>query len=78
VTRIALLGEFDPVFPPHQATIAVCTHSATALREHVAPTWISTAELTVDSLRDFSALWIAPGSPYQESAQHTRRHPTCA
>jgi CTP synthase (UTP-ammonia lyase) len=65
VTRIALLGEFDPAFPPHQATIDACTHSATALREHVAPTWISTAELTVDSLRDFSALWIAPGSPYK-------------
>ena len=65
MTRIALLGEFDPAFPPHQATIAACTHSATALREHVAPKWISTAELTVDSLRDFSALWIAPGSPYK-------------
>jgi CTP synthase (UTP-ammonia lyase) len=36
-----------------------------ALREHVTPTWISTADLTVDGLRDFSALWIAPGSPYR-------------
>jgi CTP synthase (UTP-ammonia lyase) len=65
VTRIALLGEFDPAFPPHQATMAACTHSAMALREHVAPKWISTADLTVDRLRDFSALWIAPGSPYR-------------
>ena len=65
MTRIALLGEFDPAFPPHQATIAACTHSAMALREHVAPTWISTADLTVERLRDFSALWIAPGSPYR-------------
>jgi CTP synthase (UTP-ammonia lyase) len=65
VTRIALLGEFDPAFPPHQATIGACTHSAMALREHVAPTWISTADLTVDGLRDFSAMWIAPGSPYK-------------
>ena len=65
MTRIALLGEFDPTFPPHQATIAACAHSATALRTHVAPKWISTAELAVDQLRDFSALWIAPGSPYK-------------
>jgi CTP synthase (UTP-ammonia lyase) len=36
-----------------------------ALRAHVTPTWISTADLTVDGLRDFSALWIAPGSPYR-------------
>src|SRR5262245_60477073 len=45
--------------------MAACTHSAVALRVHVAPTWISTADLTVDRLRDFSALWIAPGSPYK-------------
>lgn len=45
--------------------MAACTHSAMALREHVAPKWISTADLTVDRLRDFSALWIAPGSPYR-------------
>jgi CTP synthase (UTP-ammonia lyase) len=62
-----LIGEFDPAFPPHQATIAACGQSATALREHVAPEWISTRDLTVDALRDFSALWIAPGSPFQSS-----------
>ena len=65
MTRIALLGEFDPAFPPHQATIAACTHGAMALREHVVPKWISTADLTVDELRGFSGLWIAPGSPYK-------------
>lgn len=36
-----------------------------ALREHVVPKWISTADLTVDELRGFSGLWIAPGSPYK-------------
>lgn len=65
MTRIALIGEYDPAFPPHQATIAACTHSANALREHVAPQWMSTRDLTVDALRDFSALWIAPGSPFK-------------
>lgn len=65
MTRIALLGEFDPAFPPHPATVAALAHSALALREHVAPQWISTAELTVDQLRSFSAVLIAPGSPYK-------------
>jgi CTP synthase (UTP-ammonia lyase) len=65
VTRIALLGEFDPAFPPHQATTAACAHSALALREHVVPQWISTAHLTLDHLRGYSALLIAPGSPYK-------------
>jgi CTP synthase (UTP-ammonia lyase) len=65
VSRIALIGEFDPAFPPHQATLAACTHSADALREHVTAEWISTEHLTPEALVDFSALWIAPGSPYK-------------
>jgi hypothetical protein len=68
VTRIALLGEFDPAFPPHQATAAACGHSAAALREHVVPKWVSTADLRVEALRDFSALWVAPGSPFKSAA----------
>jgi CTP synthase (UTP-ammonia lyase) len=68
VTRIALIGEYDPGFPPHQATIAACTHSASALQVHVAPAWVSTADLSVDALRGFSALWILPGSPYRSLA----------
>lgn len=68
MTRIALIGEYDPAFPPHQATIAACTHSANALREHVAPQWVTTADLTVDALRGYSALWILPGSPYKSLA----------
>jgi CTP synthase (UTP-ammonia lyase) len=60
-----LIGEYDPAFPPHKATIAACTHSANALRVDVAPKWVSTADLSVDALRGFSALWILPGSPYK-------------
>lgn len=68
VTRIALIGEYDPAFPPHQATITACAHSANALRAHVAPEWVSTADLSVDALSGFSALWILPGSPYKSLA----------
>ncbi len=63
--RIALIGEFDPAFPPHQATVAACAHSANALREHVTAQWISTEHLTPEAVADFLALWIALGSPYK-------------
>ena len=63
--RIALIGEFDPTFPPHRATEAACAHSAESLGVEVAAEWLSTADATVSLLRDFSGLWIAPGSPYK-------------
>ena len=65
MTRIALIGEYDPAFPPHQATIAACIHSASALRIHVVSEWVSTENLTVDGLHGYSAYWILPGSPYK-------------
>jgi CTP synthase (UTP-ammonia lyase) len=65
VTRIALIGEFDPAFPPHQATVAACAHSATALVEQVTAKWLSTEHLTPDALGGYSAFWIAPGSPFK-------------
>jgi CTP synthase (UTP-ammonia lyase) len=65
MTRIALIGEFDPAFPPHEATAAACAHSASALREQVTASWISTEDATPKKLGDVSGLWIAPGSPYR-------------
>lgn len=64
-TRIAVIGEFDPTFPPHRATDAACAHSAEMLGVDVGVEWLSTADATVSALRDFSGLWIAPGSPYK-------------
>ena len=65
MTRIALVGEFDPAFPPHPATAEACAHSASALREQITATWISTEDATLEALRDVSGVWIAPGSPYR-------------
>ena len=65
-TRIALIGEYDPAFPPHRATYAACTHSAEQLGVEVIGEWTSTADLTIGVLRDFSGLWILPGSPYKD------------
>lgn len=65
MTRIALVGEFDPAFPPHPATAEACAHSASALREQITATWISTEDATLEALRDVSGVWITPGSPYR-------------
>lgn len=64
-TRIAVIGEFDPTFPPHRATDEACAHSVDLLGVDVWTEWLSTADATVSALRDFSGLWIAPGSPYK-------------
>jgi CTP synthase (UTP-ammonia lyase) len=64
VTRIVVIGEFDPAFPPHQATVAACAHSAAALGASIDAEWISTADVTIDRIRAYSAVWVAPGSPY--------------
>jgi len=63
--RIALLGEFDSSFPPHPATLDACAHSAAALGERVDVSWVSTRDASIDALREFSGLWITPGSPYK-------------
>lgn len=68
MTRIALLGEFDPSFPPHQATNAACAHSASVLQAHVDARWVSAADATVEAMRQCSAIWITPGSPYASLA----------
>lgn len=78
MTRIALLGEYDPTFPPHQATAAACAHSANALVQQVTPEWISTEDATLERLQDCSGFWILPGSPYRnlprtlEAIRHAR------
>lgn len=64
-SRIALIGEYDPEFPPHRATYAACTHSARQLGVAVMAEWTSTADVTISELRGFSGLWILPGSPYK-------------
>ena len=68
MTRIALLGEFNPAFPPHQATNVALAHSASALGAEVDVRWVSTADATIDAMQEYSGIWIAPGSPYKSLA----------
>lgn len=63
--RIAVIGEFDPAFPPHPATTAACLHASGALKRDVVPVWVSTNDATPNVIREFDGIWVAPGSPYK-------------
>lgn len=68
MTRIAILGEFDPAFPPHQATNAALVHTIASLGVDVDVRWVSTADATIAAIEEYSGIWIAPGSPYKSLA----------
>jgi CTP synthase (UTP-ammonia lyase) len=67
-TRIGIIGDFNPTFPPHLGTNDGIRHAADALNLAVDIEWIPT-ELIGSSpealLAQFAGLWASPGSPYQ-------------
>ena len=65
--RIGLIGDYDPAFPPHQATASALHHAADRLAVTLAVTWLPTPSLdpwSAESLEHIDALWCVPGSPY--------------
>ena len=60
-TRIGIVGERIPEFPPHVATDAALEHTAEALGVGIDAEWIPTDE----ELPPVDAIWCAPGSPYR-------------
>ena len=69
--KIGLVGDFDPAFQPHLATLAALEHAADALGCEIATEWLPTlklAESSVKELERYAGLWIAPGSPYKSLA----------
>lgn len=65
MTKIAILGEYNVDFPPHPATDAAILHSNKRLGQDVKADWISTANIDISTMNAYSAIWIAPGSPYK-------------
>jgi CTP synthase (UTP-ammonia lyase) len=65
MTRLLILGEFNPLFRPHAATNEAIGHSAAQLGLEVEPEWMSTADVTPSAVTECDGLWIAPGSPYK-------------
>jgi CTP synthase (UTP-ammonia lyase) len=63
---IALLGEFDPARETQIATMRAIEHSADLLGLAVESKWVSTTDITDDLFRHHDAIWIAPGSNYQD------------
>jgi CTP synthase (UTP-ammonia lyase) len=65
VTKLAVIGDYDPAKATHQATNAALTHVA----EPLPVEWIATDEIDADvegQLGRFSGLFISPSSPYRD------------
>jgi CTP synthase (UTP-ammonia lyase) len=65
--RIAILGDYDPTFPPHPATDAGLRHAIDARSSDATFQWVATDAIgdPSESLVSFNGLWVGPGSPYR-------------
>ncbi len=69
--RIAIVGDYNPSFPPHPATGEALCHAAVALGMAIDVEWLPTDSIgpsAATRLPEYDGLWIAPGSPYQNLA----------
>src|SRR5262245_48276460 len=62
---IAILGEYDPNFVPHISTTAAIEHSCARLQDYIEGIWVPTEDIDESLVKNFSAIWVAPGSPYK-------------
>lgn len=65
--RIALLADYNPTSETHRFTESAITHSASFLGLEVDSLWINTSAVSESRLSECDAIWIAPGSPYQNA-----------
>jgi CTP synthase (UTP-ammonia lyase) len=68
--KVGIIGDYDPkTFFSHTSTNEALSHAANALSVSIDLTWLPTLSLTGQSigtiLKQFDALWCAPGSPYK-------------
>ena len=66
MTRIALIGDYDPASSSHAATNSALRHAADRLKAEVSSGWVATTSLDDSMFEHFAAIWIAPGSPYKD------------
>lgn len=77
--RVGIIGDYDPNRLSHIPTNQALKHAAGVLSASVYSSWLSTRSLaegpTATSLKEFDALWCAPGSPYEnmDGALHAIR-----
>ncbi len=67
--KVGIIGDYDPNLHYHIATDEALGHAAAALSVPLTSSWIPTQSLAKGSvgtkLKQFHALWCAPGSPYK-------------
>ena len=62
---IGIIADYTPRFQPHVVTSAAIEHTRDSLGISVPYEWISTADISDDFFETYSALQVAPGSPYK-------------
>ena len=68
VIRVALIGDYDPSVPAHQAIPRALALAAEATGVAVAHEWVPTDHVTADArLAAYDALWCVPASPYRST-----------
>lgn len=66
--RIALVGDYRPTAVAHQAIPLAIELAAVSLNIPVSAEWLPTGAVTSPAiLENFAAIWLVPGSPYQNS-----------
>ncbi len=66
---IALIGDYSPEIPAHQAIPLALKLAARSASGPIEWVWISTRDLSLPDLEKFDAIWVVPGSPYQDMAR---------
>ena len=68
IVKIGIIGDYNEHFIPHKATNDALDHASKYLGIKIEIQWLPTALLEQNvekDLKQFNALWCAPGSPYQ-------------
>jgi CTP synthase (UTP-ammonia lyase) len=66
MTRIALIGDFDPSVAAHQAIPLALQLAAAQLDTDVQQVWLATDNIhSAADLTGFAAIWCVPASPYR-------------
>ncbi len=63
LTRIGIIGDFNPENPTHVATNAGIQHAADALRKPISSLWLPTN--VSHAFEEFQGFLASPGSPYK-------------
>lgn len=72
--RVGIIGDFEPNFPPHQATNDALEHAACALGTELQVEWLPTASLerrTAETIGNVEALGRLTSVPTQTRAHHS-------